>query len=283
MCPEVTCARLTACGHSVVQPLPSFLFLGKKEKTDPSGRKFLIQTSRFPSPSVSHSLSFRSFIPADHTPPHDSRVHLSHYFRTRRVLFGLSFSSVPRSTSETAADVWHSYSYVFLSFTLSLFSRFFCVSSSHSYVNSFRWKHIDWPFLIVTNAICDTLTVPPAKIEILSPGGKRLEGVIGPLLEGESLRVTCRSSGADPPANVTWWRKGQLFDDTFEMDSNGIVINDLEIKKLTADDLMSVLTCQASNTESVPPLEASILVDITSKSCICFQNITSCSPLGPAN
>lgn len=85
--------------------------------------------------------------------------------------------------------------------------------------------------------------------------------------------MTCRSSGSDPPANVTWWRKGQLFDDTFEIDSNGVVINDLEIKKLTAQDLMSVLTCQASNTESVPPLEASILIDITSKSCIFLRSI----------
>lgn len=41
--------------------------------------------------------------------------------------------------------------------------------------------------------------------------------------------------------------------------------NELEISRLSSEDLLSVLTCQASNTASVPPLEASILIDITSE------------------
>lgn len=69
----------------------------------------------------------------------------------------------------------------------------------------------------------------------------------------------------DPRPSVKWWRKGKLYDESYDVREDGLVINDLEIDKLSAEDLLSVLTCQASNSEAVNPLEASILIDITRK------------------
>ena len=37
--------------------------------------------------------------------------------------------------------------------------------------------------------------VPPANIDIVSPSGQRLEGVIGPYREGDAFRVICQSQG----------------------------------------------------------------------------------------
>lgn len=75
--------------------------------------------------------------------------------------------------------------------------------------------------------------------------------------------ILCQTG--DPKPSVKWWRKGKVFDDSHEIGPDGIVRNELEISRLSSEDLLSVLTCQASNTASISPLEASILIDITSK------------------
>lgn len=74
----------------------------------------------------------------------------------------------------------------------------------------------------------------------------------------------------DPRPSVKWWRKGEVYDESFEETAGGIVRNDLEIRRLSAADLLSVLTCQASNSDSLTPLEASILIDITRKLIRCL-------------
>jgi hypothetical protein len=39
------------------------------------------------------------------------------------------------------------------------------------------------------------VTVSPTNIDIVSPEGKRLQGIIGPFLEGDAFRVICQSQG----------------------------------------------------------------------------------------
>ncbi|RWS16534.1 Nephrin-like protein [Dinothrombium tinctorium] len=70
---------------------------------------------------------------------------------------------------------------------------------------------------------------------------------------------------ADPPPIVKWWRRGELIDETATRGVQGFVRNELQLARLSREDLMVVLTCLASNTDLVPPSEISVSLDLTLK------------------
>lgn len=75
------------------------------------------------------------------------------------------------------------------------------------------------------------------------------------------MNVTQFPSGNPAPV-VTWWRGSALVDDTFYTTPKGAISNVLTLPKLARDDLMMVLTCQASNTNLTVPASQTIAIDL---------------------
>lgn len=65
-----------------------------------------------------------------------------------------------------------------------------------------------------------------------------------------------------PPPSVLWWRSRRIIDDSYELSGRGLTRNEFFIDKLQRKDLMATLTCQASNNNISPPVEASVTLDI---------------------
>ena len=83
---------------------------------------------------------------------------------------------------------------------------------------------------------------------------------------------TLVTTTGDPPPTVKWFKHGSVLDDSFDVGSDGIVRNELLIERLSRLDLLTVLTCQSSNTERVASLQVSISLDLIRKS----LSISSC-------
>ena len=56
-----------------------------------------------------------------------------------------------------------------------------------------------------------------------------------------------------------------LIDDSYYTTAKGIIRNILTFERLTRDDLMMVLTCQATNTNLTDPASQTIAVDLNCK------------------
>lgn len=104
--------------------------------------------------------------------------------------------------------------------------------------------------------------VPPEKIIIYNNENKT---TIGPFRENSNLNLTCEVRGGSPSPTVTWWRESTLVDDTFTRVERGLVINELLVANLKREDLMSVYTCQASNTNLTVPISTYVTIDLNLK------------------
>lgn len=87
-------------------------------------------------------------------------------------------------------------------------------------------------------------TVPPTRLTILDHNGAEIrDQLAGPYLEGESVNLTCLSSGGVPPPRVSWWREHALVDDSFHVQPDGTVRNILHLKNIERKDLLTVSGC----------------------------------------
>lgn len=66
-----------------------------------------------------------------------------------------------------------------------------------------------------------------------------------------------------PPPRLVWYKKGRILDSSFTITHDGTVRNDLELPRLTRDDLLVSLTCSAANTNLTNSREVTVLVDMT--------------------
>jgi len=83
--------------------------------------------------------------------------------------------------------------------------------------------------------------VPPTQLTILDHHGAEIrDQTAGPYLEGDSIDLTCLSSGGVPPPRVSWWREHALMDDSFQVLPDGSVRNVLRIKNIQRKDLLTV-------------------------------------------
>ena len=89
--------------------------------------------------------------------------------------------------------------------------------------------------------------------------------LIGPFNEHDNLNLICEVSGGKPKPSVTWWRESVLIDDTYEVNSSGDIINELEIPSLSRYDLMSKFTCQSSNNNISIPMSSEVTIDLNRK------------------
>ncbi|XP_076325075.1 protein turtle homolog A-like [Tachypleus tridentatus] len=69
----------------------------------------------------------------------------------------------------------------------------------------------------------------------------------------------------DPTPTVTWWKDSSLLDDDYYVTPGGAVRNELLINRLQRDFLMSVLTCEASNSNLSMPVSKSVTLDLNLK------------------
>ncbi|XP_059225084.1 uncharacterized protein LOC106085562 [Stomoxys calcitrans] len=108
-----------------------------------------------------------------------------------------------------------------------------------------------------------TVLVPPTHLTILDDQGAAIrDQTAGPYLEGESVNITCLSSGGVPPPRVSWWREHALVDDSFQILPDGTVRNILQLKNISRKDLLTVYTCQASNGHVVAALTKKFILDM---------------------
>ncbi|XP_002092571.3 uncharacterized protein LOC6531784 [Drosophila yakuba] len=108
-----------------------------------------------------------------------------------------------------------------------------------------------------------TVLVPPTQLTILDHRGAEIrDQTAGPYLEGDSIDLTCLSSGGVPPPRVSWWREHALIDDSFQVLPDGSVRNVLRLKNIQRKDLLTMYTCQASNGHVVPALTKKVILDM---------------------
>ncbi|KAI9582882.1 hypothetical protein GQX74_012099, partial [Glossina fuscipes] len=108
-----------------------------------------------------------------------------------------------------------------------------------------------------------TVLVPPKNLAILDHQGAEVrDQKAGPYLEGDSINLTCLSSGGIPPPRVSWWREHALVDDSFQVLPDGTVRNVLHLKNISRRDLLTIYTCQASNGHVVAALTKKVMLDM---------------------
>ena len=106
------------------------------------------------------------------------------------------------------------------------------------------------------------VNMPPEKPVILDSRGREVGRRLGPYRLGQTLVVSCSVLGGRPPPSVTWWRESQVMDTSFQREESRVT-NTLTIPNLNRDHLNTILTCQASNSNSSLPVSTSVKVDLT--------------------
>ncbi|EDW37030.1 GL25736 [Drosophila persimilis] len=97
----------------------------------------------------------------------------------------------------------------------------------------------------------------PATLEIKLNGSQ-----LGPKQEGDDIVITCRVVGGRPQPQVRWLVNGLLVDNQNEHNSGDVIENRLLWPSVQRNDLNSVFTCQALNTQLDKPKEKSFILDM---------------------
>lgn len=67
-----------------------------------------------------------------------------------------------------------------------------------------------------------------------------------------------------PAPNVTWYRDGKLWDNTFKAGASSAV-NEMKLRNLSRSELMATFQCKAQNTKLIPPIVRKIVIDLYRK------------------
>ncbi|XP_037797703.1 protein turtle homolog B-like [Penaeus monodon] len=107
-----------------------------------------------------------------------------------------------------------------------------------------------------------TVIVPPRRLTVYTDMNVEARRSVGPYLEGETLRLTCKAFGGSPPPRVTWWEGALLLDMTPEVETLDEVSNTLVVPSLSRRDLNRALTCHAQNSNLTEPLTTTLTLDM---------------------
>ncbi|KAK8390984.1 hypothetical protein O3P69_016967 [Scylla paramamosain] len=97
------------------------------------------------------------------------------------------------------------------------------------------------------------IIVPPGDPTILSEDGKKVENILGPYNEGDTINVTCEVIGGQPSPRVSWYQEQQVLDEKIERRDKQVVRNTLRLGPLTRQHLGTNYSCQAVNSDQVGP------------------------------
>ncbi|RWS31547.1 nectin-2-like protein, partial [Leptotrombidium deliense] len=111
------------------------------------------------------------------------------------------------------------------------------------------------------------VVVPPKDVIVIDKeSGARLHTVAGPYKEGSDLRLKCVAIGGKPSPSLIWFFDNQMIDDSyFTENTTENVVNELLLKQLKRDFVDSVLSCKADNYYLLPPISASLRLEIYRK------------------
>ncbi|KAH8306629.1 hypothetical protein KR044_001136, partial [Drosophila immigrans] len=108
-----------------------------------------------------------------------------------------------------------------------------------------------------------SVIILPEQPLILDRWGRQLNGTeLGPKQEGDDIVITCRVVGGRPQPQVRWLVNGLLVDNQNEHNSGDVIENRLLWPSVQRNDLNSVFTCQALNTQLDKPKERSFILDM---------------------
>ncbi|KAK6639002.1 hypothetical protein RUM43_007272 [Polyplax serrata] len=108
--------------------------------------------------------------------------------------------------------------------------------------------------------------LPSSKLSILNDKSEVVtRPLVGPYFEGDTVTVTCLSHGGNPLPSLTWWVDNSVVDDTDEIVSGDQVKNEMILRDLSREHVGLVYTCQAVNTDALPPLKADVRLDMYRK------------------
>ncbi|XP_076324835.1 neural cell adhesion molecule 1-like [Tachypleus tridentatus] len=125
---------------------------------------------------------------------------------------------------------------------------------------------VDFHKARTVNTVITLKVIVPSGEPVITDGqGRKLNGLVGPFNEGDSLDLNCRVRGGKPRPSVTWWREYTLLDDDYTFTPDNEVKNELKISKLKRHDMLAVLTCQSSNNNVTVPSSRSVTIDLNIK------------------
>ncbi|KAI4475996.1 hypothetical protein M0804_013942 [Polistes exclamans] len=107
-----------------------------------------------------------------------------------------------------------------------------------------------------------TVIVPPLKIVISDERGIARDQMTGPYLLGDTLILYCDVYGGKPPPTLTWYRNNNFMNNKTMNVRNGVTRSEIVIKNLERDDVLSQLTCNATNNNGSFTLSSTILLDM---------------------
>ncbi|XP_076637237.1 neural cell adhesion molecule 2 isoform X1 [Colletes latitarsis] len=107
-----------------------------------------------------------------------------------------------------------------------------------------------------------TVIVPPHKIVIVDDSGIARNSMVGPYMEGDTLRLYCDVYGGKPVPTVSWHCNDKLVSNKTVTVRNGVTRSELVMKNLGRDDVRSTLTCNATNSNRSIPLSSSVHVNM---------------------
>ncbi|CAG9105517.1 unnamed protein product [Plutella xylostella] len=106
-----------------------------------------------------------------------------------------------------------------------------------------------------------SIVVVPSFPFFLDEMGNKVESKVGPYHEGDTLMLSCLVIGGRPPPRISWYSGGALVDASDgASEVPGVKENELYLP-LTREH-SGPLTCRASNTELIAPVEASVEIEL---------------------
>ncbi|XP_034239028.1 hemicentin-2-like [Thrips palmi] len=110
-----------------------------------------------------------------------------------------------------------------------------------------------------------TVIVPPHSMAVYDVSGKKVNASIGPLLEGDNLVLKCEVRGGRPEPTVTWFANGRLMDGVVDASTPKVIVNRLDVHRVSRTHLNTTYRCQASNTRLIDPRHQDVRLDLKLK------------------
>ena len=97
---------------------------------------------------------------------------------------------------------------------------------------------------------------PPSEVRLQWAGEEVRGPTVGPLTEGDTVSLTCLSSGSPAPS-LAWYRDGLLVDASSEQQGD-LVTNTMDLHEVGERETKSSFTCRAQNNNQTRPVSRTV-------------------------